>query len=108
MKGEILFIMLLCLAMTVHCYPTYRESNATYMGKRKEFLTNEANLVVGSSLVLNENEQKVNEILLKAKEREFSQGFKHTFPPAVNFLKGKPLVENSTVFQIIKRMPKGE
>eukprot|EP00057_Strongylocentrotus_purpuratus_P014243 XP_011668717.1 PREDICTED: adenosine deaminase AGSA isoform X2 [Strongylocentrotus purpuratus] len=107
MKGEMLFIMLLCLAATAHCYPTYRESNSTYMGKRKEFLADEANLVIGSSLVLNEKEQKVNEILLKAKEREFSRGFKRTFPPAVNFLKGKPLVENSTVFQIIKRMPKG-
>nr|XP_054761208.1 adenosine deaminase AGSA-like [Lytechinus pictus] len=108
MNGEmLLIILLLCGAAQVQCYPMYRETNSTYMTKRNEFLKKEAGVVVGSSLVLNEKEKKLNDFLLSAKKGEISQGFKTTFPPAVNFLKGKPLVENSTVFQIIRRMPKG-
>ena len=49
----------------------------------------------------------MNVILLAAKRKEFKQGFMETFPPAVNFLIGKPLVEKSIVFDIIRRMPKG-
>ncbi|XP_041471477.1 adenosine deaminase AGSA-like isoform X1 [Lytechinus variegatus] len=108
MNGEmLLIILLLCGAAKVQCHPMYRETNSTYMTKRNEFLEKEAGVVVGSSLVLNEKEKKLNDFLLSAKKGEVSRGFKTTFPPAVNFLKGKPLVENSTVFQIIRRMPKG-
>lgn len=81
---------------------------ATYLGQRKQFLSSEIGQGVGAKLVLNEKEKRVDHILVAVKRKEVAQGFSETFPPTVNFLTGKPLVERSVVFDIIKRMPKGE
>nr|XP_054762256.1 adenosine deaminase 2-like [Lytechinus pictus] len=78
-----------------------------YLDERNQFLQNEIVRGVGADLVLNQKEKRVDGILLAAKKKEFIEGFAETFPPTVNFLEGKPLVEKSVVFDIIKRMPKG-
>ena len=80
---------------------------SSHMERRTDLLWKEAKRAVGFSLALNEKEKKVDEILLAAKKKEVEEGFEGCFPPAVNFLVGKPLVERSRVFDIIRRMPKG-
>ena len=110
-RGQLLAAYCLILSellLSGHAIPaTYAESQASYIAQRTKLLSEEANRVLGSNLILSEKEERVNDILLAAKRREFEEGFLETFPPTVNFLIGKPLVEKSAVFDIIRRMPKG-
>ncbi|KAK6983212.1 adenosine deaminase CECR1 [Biomphalaria glabrata] len=64
---------------------------------------------VGANLVLNANEQLVNNFLMKLKNETIQQSIWTTtpYPPSVSFFKSKPWIDNSTIFQVIKRMPKG-
>lgn len=90
-------------------YRNARDRNS-YIKARNDILLEEQNMRIGHDVVLNANEQKVNAILMKYKQLEVNRSRVHNgepFPPSVNFLVGKPLVEKSQVFQIIKSMPKG-
>lgn len=90
-------------------YRNARDRNS-YIKARNDILLEEQNMRIGHDVVLNANEQKVNAILMKYKQLEVNRSRVHNgepFPPSVNFLVGKPLVEKSKVFQIIKSMPKG-
>lgn len=82
-------------------------SNSTYLNQREQVIASETQRIIGWDLVLNEKERAVNHILLTAKKLEILHGFQQTFPPTANFLESRAFVENSTVFDIIKRMPKG-
>jgi hypothetical protein len=85
-----------------------RDRNA-YIKARNDVLLAETNMRIGHDLVLNSREQIVNEKLMQYKTLEINESRVHgkPFPPNVNFLVGKPLVEKSKVFQMIKLMPKG-
>lgn len=90
-------------------YRNARDRNS-YIKARNDILLEEQNMRIGHDVVLNANEQKVNAILMKYKQLEVNRSRVSNgepFPPSVNFLVGKPLVEKSRVFQIIKSMPKG-
>ncbi|XP_030845184.1 adenosine deaminase AGSA [Strongylocentrotus purpuratus] len=101
-------LLLACvIGLLIYSMEVDGEPVATYLGQRNQFLKSEIGEGVGAKLVLNEKEKRVDDILLAAKRKEVAQGFSETFPPTVNFLTGKPLVEKSAVFDIIKRMPKG-
>ena len=82
----------------------------SYLRARNDILLEERNQRIGHDVILNQNEERVNGILMKFKELEINRSRTHgePFPPSVNFLVGKPLVEKSQVFQIIKSMPKGK
>ncbi|CAB0039592.1 unnamed protein product [Trichogramma brassicae] len=58
----------------------------------------------GHGIVLDASEQAVNEILMKAKNEEIDKG---NFLPSQNFLRVHDSVDNSTVFRMIRDMPKG-
>ena len=81
-----------------------------YLQQRNAILDIEDRERIGGSLVLNSKEQRVNDILIavKRKEIEFSRDSGAVFPPAISFFKAKKLIDFSTVFNIIKRMPKGK
>ncbi|XP_044729392.1 adenosine deaminase 2-like [Chrysoperla carnea] len=87
----------------------YFGSNEYYWTARNKLQAVEQNMHLGYQLQLNDKEIIVNTLLMDAKHAEFNVGLIKPvdFLPSMNFLKAKPLIENSTVFQIIKKMPKG-
>lgn len=60
-------------------------------------------------LTLSPQEQRVNDLLMSAKLQTYDNCFDQMcFPPARHFFDAKSDIENSEVFRLIKRMPKGE
>lgn len=59
--------------------------------------------------MLNKEEREVNEILEKWRNEEFSKGVKNPgeFWAGQHFFKAKPHIEQSKVFRIIQKFPKG-
>ncbi|CAB0027938.1 unnamed protein product [Trichogramma brassicae] len=68
-----------------------------------------AKAAVGHDIVLEGDEIKANECLMRAKTAELDHAFQHPedFLPAQNFLRARKEIEQSTVFRILRRMPKG-
>ncbi|XP_074839868.1 adenosine deaminase 2 isoform X2 [Carettochelys insculpta] len=63
---------------------------------------------IGGNLVLDEWEEQVNVKLISLKEKEVAKARKSGyFPPSMHFFRAKGLIEQSTVFSILKQMPKG-
>jgi adenosine deaminase CECR1 len=58
---------------------------------------------------LNEKEEGINERLMEWKEREVKDSlWKGTpFPPEIHFFQARPLMEQSSIFKFIRKMPKG-
>ncbi|XP_044739803.1 adenosine deaminase 2-like [Chrysoperla carnea] len=83
--------------------------NVTYLKSRDKLTEADQLMHLGNKLKLNEKETIVNNLLMKAKHGELHRGLIHpvSFLPSSIFLKAKPFIEKSEVFQIIKRMPKG-
>ena len=83
----------------------------SYMDMRNQVLQSENQRRIGSSITLSPAEVQVNNLLMQAKISEINASRATngpTFAPSVNFLVGKSLVEKSSVFQMIKKMPKGK
>ncbi|XP_013201175.2 adenosine deaminase 2-like [Amyelois transitella] len=76
---------------------------------KAKLIAEESRNYVGGNLVLNEDEQKVNDILMKYKLEEIDDSFHN--PQYFNFSKHyftyKNDIDKSSVYQIIKKMPKG-
>ncbi|KAJ8298951.1 hypothetical protein KUTeg_023011 [Tegillarca granosa] len=89
--------------------PRFFEDKYWYMQQRKAAMDLDKKEIIGNSIVLNSIEEKVNQILLAAKQDEIDNSYKNgkPFPPAMHFFEGKQLIEKSKVFQMIKIMPKG-
>ncbi|XP_075752878.1 adenosine deaminase 2 isoform X2 [Pelodiscus sinensis] len=75
----------------------------------RDFLMEEENARrTGGNLVLGKLEEQVNKKLISLKEAEVAKARKSGyFPPSMHFFKAKGLIEQSAVFSILKRMPKG-
>ncbi|KAH3890399.1 adenosine deaminase AGSA-like [Dreissena polymorpha] len=80
-----------------------------YMKMRKRLLESERIDMVGGELVLTAKEKELNARLLTLKKAEFDQAHynKSTFAPQNNFLISKALYEQSDIFKMIQKMPKG-
>ncbi|XP_074051063.1 adenosine deaminase 2 isoform X2 [Macrotis lagotis] len=75
---------------------------------RRALLRKEKMLHIGGELLLTEQEELANEKLMALKNAEISQAMKkNQFPPSMHFFQAKKLIEESKVFQILKKMPKG-
>lgn len=62
----------------------------------------------GGNLVLSRQEQQLSTKLLNLKKKEIATAIATgQFPPSMHFFRAKGLIEQSTVFSILKRMPKG-
>nr|XP_020644649.1 adenosine deaminase CECR1 isoform X1 [Pogona vitticeps] len=62
----------------------------------------------GGNLVLGKWEEHANEKLMQLKEMEVAKSVEtHVFPPSMHFFKAKGLIEQSAIFSILKKMPKG-
>ncbi|KAK6983226.1 adenosine deaminase AGSA [Biomphalaria glabrata] len=96
-------IWLLALVMTVTGLPD------SYYKARQAFIDEELAMRVGAKQILNIKEQKVNTFLMNLKNQTIQQSIWTTtpYPPAISFFKSKPWIDNSTIYKIIKMMPKG-
>ncbi|XP_061393073.1 adenosine deaminase 2-like [Musca vetustissima] len=83
--------------------------NEPYEAKRDAIIVGEQLLTTGGHLLLNSREQQVNDIFLRLKSEELSNGFNNAEQNAgaMHFFKAKPLIEASPVFQFLQQMPKG-
>jgi len=65
---------------------------------------------LGGNLIMDDREAEVNSILMDFKVREFTEGLDSNgdyFGAARHFFHSKSLIEASSVFKIIKILPKG-
>lgn len=65
----------------------------------------EASRQTGGRVTLTAAEQKLDAYLHGLKEKEMSAA---QFPPAIHFFKAKPLIQKSSIFKLLQKMPKGD
>lgn len=90
--------------------PVYTEDLiARHMIERNALLEKEAQMMLGSDIVLNENEQLANKLIMRLKHKIIDDGFAK--PQFFNFSKHfftyKEEVKGTELYQILKEMPKG-
>lgn len=80
-----------------------------YLQKRQQVIDAESRQRLGGDIVLDTNEQLVNQKLLILKSAEIDGAHYNGTPfgPLKNFLESKTLYEQSAIFKMIQRMPKG-
>lgn len=98
------FGILLNLSFDVHA-----GMEQTYWNDRAKLIKEDQCCSLGSEIILNEDEQKANAVIMKHKCDEINAGFHQpgSFLPAQNFLKVKSAIDQSEVFKIIQKLPKG-
>ncbi|XP_072506251.1 adenosine deaminase 2 isoform X4 [Notamacropus eugenii] len=75
---------------------------------RKALIKKEEMLQIGGKLLLTEQEELANKKLMALKNAEITQAMKKSqFPPSMHFFRAKKLIEESKVFHVLKKMPKG-
>ncbi|KAL7295926.1 hypothetical protein TKK_0010962 [Trichogramma kaykai] len=101
--------IVICIVFVVFCRSIHAKVNNDYWSQRAKLLQSEKKSMFGHGIVLDASEQAVNEILMKAKNEEIDKGFKDpsSFLPSQNFLRVHDSIDNSTVFRVIRDMPKG-
>ncbi|XP_068611400.1 adenosine deaminase 2-A [Brachionichthys hirsutus] len=72
--------------------------------QRDVLILQEALRQTGGRVALLAAEQKLDADLRQLKQDEMSGA---QFPPAMHFFKAKPLIHKSSIFQVLKKMPKG-
>ncbi|XP_073078877.1 adenosine deaminase 2 isoform X2 [Manis javanica] len=94
--------LLLVVAMSLSC------SAVPIDVARKQLLMREKTMRLGGQLVLNRQEELANQKLMALKRAEVAQAMRtQTFPPSMHFFQAKSLIEESGVFHILRKMPKG-
>jgi adenosine deaminase CECR1 len=85
--------------------PTFNK----YEEIRRDFMGKHLSRALGYDIELNEDEEKLNAIIMSLKRDELSRGFQNpfNFTPARHFFEVKKYVESSPLFKIIQKMPKG-
>lgn len=73
--------------------------------RRDLLMREEALMQTGGKVVLTAAEQKLDAYLRRLKEREMSAG---QFPPAMHFFKAKRRIQESPIFKLLQKMPKGD
>ncbi|XP_055535540.1 adenosine deaminase 2-like [Wyeomyia smithii] len=86
-----------------------RVSFEEFQAQRAEFIAQEENRALGADIVLNEDERKVNEYLMKLKKAELDIGFNtpSQFLPSRHFFQVVDKIKASPLFQLIQKLPKG-
>lgn len=80
-----------------------------YHENRRNLINGEVKSSFGSDIILNENEMLANQIIMKAKEDELQIGLDqpYVFNPSRHIFEVLNVIEQSKLFQIIQKMPKG-
>lgn len=80
-------------------------SNAAPDPKYREYLMKmEKSQQTGGQVLLTEAEDRLSGMLYKMKLQEMQSS---QFPPAMHFFKAKPLIDQSPLFSLLQKMPKG-
>ncbi|XP_034951981.1 adenosine deaminase AGSA-like [Chelonus insularis] len=81
----------------------------SYWEKRARLRREEEKSIIGANLSLNCEERLANYIFMAKKNNEINEAFTDPdkFLPSRNFLEARSSIEQSEVFKIIKKMPKG-
>uniref|UniRef100_UPI00398EBE91 adenosine deaminase 2-A n=1 Tax=Pristiophorus japonicus TaxID=55135 RepID=UPI00398EBE91 len=99
-KKETAVISIFCLFAVCRTFPTPAD--------RDRLMKLEWFESTGGNLLSTKKELQVNDLLKKVKIKEIADGMETgKFPPAMHFFRAKELIEKSTVFNIIRKMPKG-
>ncbi|XP_069683236.1 adenosine deaminase 2-like [Periplaneta americana] len=98
----LVFVQVLCFAVIIQAGPVFNKD-------RDAFLQREKNMFLGCNITLSDKEAEVNSILMTHKRSEYMKGLQNptTFSPARNFLLAKRDIDDSEVFKIIQKAPKG-
>lgn len=72
--------------------------------QREDLIKQELIREIGGGVVLNEQEKLLDAKLNQLKLQDMSLP---EFPPAMHFFRAKPLIEQSPVFSLLRKMPKG-
>uniref|UniRef100_A0A3Q3M274 adenosine deaminase n=1 Tax=Mastacembelus armatus TaxID=205130 RepID=A0A3Q3M274_9TELE len=72
--------------------------------QRDLLIRQEVSRQTGGRVTLTAAEQKLDAYLHLLKEQEMSAA---QFPPAIHFFKAKPLIQKSSIFKLLQKMPKG-
>lgn len=72
--------------------------------KREALIRLEASRRTGGNITLNEREKLLDSKLQKLKQHDIEAG---PFPPSMHFFKAKRFIDQSPVFSLIQKMPKG-
>lgn len=87
----------------------YQSKSVDYMTERKDLIAKDTVNRTGQNIVLTDAEKKANKILMGWKLKEMNEAFASgVFIGSESFITAKPKIEQSQVFKIIKKMPKGE
>lgn len=99
-QGVRLAYLLLSLASLCFPIPLWKD--------RDSLMQEEKACQTGGNLVLSRQEQQLSTKLLNLKKEEVATAIATgQFPPTMHFFRAKGLIDQSTVFSILKRMPKG-
>ncbi|CAI9543992.1 unnamed protein product [Staurois parvus] len=94
------WILLLFLLSLGHGFPPWEDRNA--------LIEKENSRRVGGSIIFGEREKEANRNLMRIKSDEMSQAAATgVFPPSMHFFKARRLIQQSKVFKILRKMPKG-
>ncbi|XP_044729117.1 adenosine deaminase 2-like [Chrysoperla carnea] len=109
MAHIIISILLLICTFNEITETKYISTNESYWRARTELQDAEEKMHLGYKLELTSKEKLVNSKLMEAKHAELKHGLETPvdFLPSMNFLKAKSGIEQSKVFEIIKKIPKG-
>ena len=90
-------------------YPTGVYTNrADYQQARQTYVQRDSALAFDADVVLSASEEEVNQKLL-ALQRQMMKQYQrqHFFPPSHYFYRSKRLIEQTQLFRILRKMPKG-
>jgi hypothetical protein len=85
--------------------PTFKQ----YEEIRRDFMEKHLSRALGADVELNEEEQQLNTIIMDLKREELARGFQNpfNFTPSRHFFEVYKEIEQSPLFKIIQKMPKG-
>ncbi|KAM9376346.1 adenosine deaminase 2-A-like [Pholidichthys leucotaenia] len=72
--------------------------------QREALIQLEDSMETGGEMVLTEAEKRLDTRLLKMKQEEMRRA---DFPPSLHFFKARELIRNSSIYGLLKKMPKG-
>lgn len=78
-----------------------------YFKDREDLLNYEQNISYGADVKLNDNEWLANKIIMDAKEIDYNIKNPYTYYPSRHIFEVFDEIEQSKLFQIIRKMPKG-
>lgn len=97
-----LLSLLLAVAVAASCSATPIDE------ARRRLLVTEGSLRLGGRLALGSREELADRRLMALKQAELQRAARSgQFPPSMHFFRARPLIEQSEVFRVLQKMPKG-